>query len=124
MSQLPLQRAQQYFPVRAPSDIVQWRDLKGNVIGWFSSNGQYHYQGDGTGVLPTHDAVTIISTGPFVGSSASSPNLLLLFNQGGNLIGFINSFGIPGGSLSTLMNGPIGWIDPQGIPSGSGPIGF
>lgn len=122
MSQLPSVSAQKKLPSRAPSDIVQWRDLKGNVIGWFDQHGQYHYQGDGTGALPTHDAVTVISTGAFVGASASSPNLLLLFDTGHNLIGFINSFGLPGGSLSTLMNGPIGWIDPQGNPSGSGPI--
>jgi hypothetical protein len=122
MSLVPTNQAAKKFPSRAPSDIVQWRDAANHVIGWFASNGQYHYTGDGTGVLPTSGAVTIISLGPVVGANASNPNLLLLKNSVGNVVGWISGSGVPGGSLSTLTSGPIGWIDPNGIPSGNGPI--
>jgi hypothetical protein len=115
-------QAAKSFPHRSPEDILQFRDAGNQTLGWFSSDGKWHYIGDGTGVLPTSTATTIVSLGTNHGSQASSPNMMILFDHAGNTVGWINSFGQPGGSLSTLGNGPIGWIDPNGAPSGSGPI--
>ncbi len=124
MSQLPLPRAQKYFPSRAPSDIVQWRDNKNQTQAWFNSLGIFHYLGDGSGSNPTHDAVTIISTGVYVGSAPNNPNFMILWDSARqNVVGWISGAGIPGGSLASLTNGnPIGWIDSTGTPSGNGPI--
>jgi hypothetical protein len=121
---LPTPSAQVTVRRNPDKDILQFRDPKGHVCGWFAYDGTWHYPSDGSGYLPTVNACMIIATGPYIGTPPS--NLLMLSNQGG-IIGWISGTGVTGGTLASLTTSPIapapvngvsGFIDTTGTPQG------
>jgi hypothetical protein len=98
---MSFQRKAQLTITTDPSkDPLQFRDQHGTVIAFVSrTDGALHHFNDGTGVLPTHDAVKIISIGQGQIGPGSASNCLILYNSIGTAIGWIDGNGNLGGTL-------------------------
>jgi hypothetical protein len=85
---VPTPRAQLDFTGRARTDcdIWQFRDEAQNILWWVDKTGTPHFPNDGTGVLPTHDAVQITGV-PGVQPTCT---ILEVLNNSGVVIGFVS----------------------------------
>ena len=103
---VPTPRAQVDMSGRArtDNDIWQFRDELQSVLWWIDKTGTPHFPNDGTGVLPTHDAVQV--TG--IPGVQPTTTILRLRNSEGVITGWVNvtpGGGSYGGTLSSSFPG-------------------